>query len=44
MSITAEQIDLWRSAYSENQNLEFKEAKTQFGNEKLYKILCGLGQ
>lgn len=32
---TAKQIDLWRSAPSEHQQLEFKEAKTQFDNQKL---------
>lgn len=37
MTITPEQIDLWRSVRSETQNLEFKEAKTQFDNTKLYK-------
>lgn len=42
MSITPEQIDLWRSAPSENQNLEFKEAKTQFANEKLYRYCVAL--
>lgn len=42
MSITVEQVDLWRRAPSETQNLEFKEAKTQFGNEKLYKYCVAL--
>lgn len=37
MVITVEQIDLWRSIHSENQNLEFKEAKNQF--EKSYSCL-----
>lgn len=37
MSITPEQIDIWRSARSETQNLEFKEAKTQYNNKKLSK-------
>lgn len=35
MSITIDQIDLWRSSPSETQNLEFKEAKTQFDTHKL---------
>src|SRR5690606_831853 len=38
----AEQIDIWRSARSETQNLEFKEAKTQFNNTKLYKYCVAL--
>lgn len=42
MTFTAEQIDLWRSASSEDQNLEFKEAKTQFDNKKLYKYCVAL--
>jgi len=37
MAITPAQIDLWRSSPSETQNLEFKEAKTQYDNKKLYK-------
>lgn len=35
MSVTPEQIDLWLSAPSEHQRLEFKEAKTQFDFDKL---------
>ena len=35
MSITPEQIDLWRSSASETQNLEFKDAKHQYGTKKL---------
>ena len=42
MTFTTEQIDLWRSAPSEDQNLEFKEAKTQFDNKKLYKYCVAL--
>lgn len=42
MSITPEQIDLWRSMTSENQNLEFKEAKTQYDNKKLYKYCVAI--
>jgi hypothetical protein len=30
MAITVSQIDAWRAAHSEHQNLEFKEAKAQF--------------
>lgn len=33
---TPEQIDLWRQSPSERQRLEFKEAKTQFDNRRLY--------
>ncbi|MGH8502945.1 MAG: ATP-binding protein [Gammaproteobacteria bacterium] len=36
MPTTSDQIDLWRQAPSEHQRLEFKEAKTQFDNERLY--------
>jgi len=36
MSTTPEQINLWRSAPSEHQRLEFKEAKTQFD----FRTLC----
>jgi len=42
MTTTPEQIDVWRSAVSEDQQLEFKEAKTQFGNDKLYKYCVAL--
>jgi len=42
MTITPEQIDLWRSVRSETQNLEFKEAKTQYDNKKLYKYCVAL--
>ncbi len=30
MPITAAQVDIWRGAPSETQNLEFKEAKNNF--------------
>ena len=39
---TPQQIDLWLSAPSEHQCLEFKEAKTQFDNRKLYKYCIAL--
>ncbi|MBK8870758.1 MAG: putative DNA binding domain-containing protein [Elusimicrobia bacterium] len=42
MTTTPEQIDLWRASPSENKNLEFKEAKTQFDNKKLYKYCVAL--
>jgi hypothetical protein len=35
MTTTSAQIDLWRQAPSEHQNLEFKEAKNSFDREKL---------
>jgi len=43
MATTVSQIDAWRAARSEHQNLEFKEAKTQFDNRKLYKYCVALG-
>lgn len=42
MSITVEQIDLWRTVRSETQNLEFKEAKNQFDSKKLFKYCVAL--
>lgn len=42
MNTTPEQIDIWRSADTETQRLEFKEAKTQFDNRKLYKYCVAL--
>ena len=42
MTITAEQIDIWRASASETQNLEFKEAKNQYDNKKLYKYCVAL--
>ena len=42
MTITPEQIDIWRSSASETQNLEFKEAKQQYDNKKLYKYCVAL--
>lgn len=41
--ITPEHIDLWRDAPSENQILEFKEAKTQFSLDRLYEYCVALG-
>lgn len=35
MATTPQQIDVWRSAVSEDHVLEFKEAKQQFDFEKL---------
>jgi len=42
MHTTPTQIDLWRSANSEHQRLEFKEAKTQYDNRKLYEYCVAL--
>lgn len=42
MTTTSAQIDLWRQSRSEHQRLEFKEAKTQFDNLKLYKYCIAL--
>lgn len=42
MATTPAQIDLWRQARSEHQRLEFKEARTQYDNTKLYKYCVAL--
>ena len=42
MTITAEQVDFWRSARTETQILEFKEAKKQFGGKKLYRYCVAM--
>ncbi|HXE55929.1 MAG TPA: ATP-binding protein [Tepidisphaeraceae bacterium] len=42
MAITVAQIDLWRSAASEHQRLEFKEARNQFDWEKLCEYCVAL--
>jgi ATP-dependent DNA helicase RecG len=42
MSTTPDQIDLWRSVSSEHQRLEFKEAKAQFDNRKLFKYCVAI--
>ena len=42
MATTVTQIDAWRAESSEHQNLEFKEAKNQFDNRKLYKYCVAL--
>ena len=36
MAITVDQIDLWRQLRSEAQRIEFKEARNQYDNQKLY--------
>ena len=42
MAVSVEQINLWRQVRSEDQILEFKEAKVQFDNEKLYKYCVAI--
>ncbi len=42
MKTTPEQIDLWRKSPSEYQRLEFKEAKKQFDNRKLFKYCVAI--
>lgn len=42
MKTASEQIDLWRSIPSEHQKLEFKEAKIQFDNKKLYRYCVAI--
>ena len=39
---TPAQIDVWRAAKSEDENLEFKEAKNDFDSEKLFKYCVAL--
>lgn len=42
MTTTSAQIDIWRKSPSEHQRLEFKEAKAQFDNKKLYEYCVAL--
>lgn len=42
MGTTPEQIDLWRQSASEQPRLEFKEAKTQYDNRKLYEYCVAM--
>ena len=37
------QIDIWRASASETQRLEFKEARQQYDNEKLFEYCVALG-
>ena len=39
---TAQQIDVWRQSPSEHQRLEFKEAKAQLDNRKLYEYCVAI--
>lgn len=42
MPITPAQIDLWRESSEETPRLEFKEAKTQFDNRRLYEYCIAI--
>ena len=42
MTVSPEQIDLWLNVKSEGQNLEFKEAKSQYDNKKLYQYCVAI--
>lgn len=42
MHTTPEQIDLWRQSVSEYQRLEFKEARGQFDNHRLFQYCIAL--
>lgn len=42
MNTTPQQIDVWLSVPKEHQRLEFKEAKTQFDNSKLYRYCVAI--
>src|SRR6476620_8398914 len=42
MATTPAQIDVWLQSPSEHQRLEFKEAKAQYDNTKLYKYCVAL--
>ena len=42
MATTPEQIDLWRQSPSEHPRLEFKEAKEQLDNRKLYQYCVAM--
>lgn len=42
MATTPEQINLWIKSRTEHQRLEFKEAKAQFDNHKLYEYCVAL--
>jgi ATP-dependent DNA helicase RecG len=42
MPTTPEQVDLWRSSVTELPRLEFKEARKQYDNEKLYEYCVAI--
>jgi ATP-dependent DNA helicase RecG len=43
MSISVDQIDLWRQLPTETEVLEFKEAKTQFDTKTLLEYCVAIG-
>lgn len=42
MTTTPDQIDQWRQSPSEHEHLEFKEARTQFDNRRLYEYCVAI--
>lgn len=44
MATTPAQIDLWIQARTEHQRLEFKEAKNQYDNTKLYRYCVAMAE
>jgi ATP-dependent DNA helicase RecG len=42
MATSPEQIDIWRKSPSEHQRLEFKEAKLQYDNKKLFEYCVAI--
>lgn len=42
MTTTPEQIDVWRVSRVEDEHIEFKEAKTQYDNRKLYEYCVAI--
>ncbi|MGV3662211.1 MAG: ATP-binding protein [Prosthecobacter sp.] len=42
MATTVQQIDAWRAAPSEHQRLEFKEARSQYDTDKLFRYCVAL--
>ena len=43
MAISPDQIDAWRRLPTETERIEFKEAKAQFDNQKLYQYCVAIG-
>lgn len=42
MAVTVEQVDVWRRARSEHEQLEFKEAKQHFGDDRLFQYCVAI--
>jgi len=42
MTTTPDQIDVWRLSRAEDEHIEFKEAKTQYDNRKLYEYCIAI--